>query len=309
MGSMLSRYVRFALLLEVLAYSAAGAWLHQSRGWSLFAVIASAVGIATGWRTLVLLASIGLGHAFRSPRRPQQRLDAAATLRYILRELRAWLVLAFAATPWDSRWLRPDPALAPTERMPVLVVHGYFVNRDSLRSLVSSLEARGIAPVFVPNFRTWFASIERFENEIHGAIERIAVGTGQPRLFVIAHSMGGLGMRAYLVRRGAARIAGLVTLATPHGGTSLAPLGAGENARQMRRGSVFLSELVRMEEMTRPPPTLSIYSVHDNIVAPQETSRLAWARNLAVAGEGHFAMLELPEVLDAVEQAWREAGA
>ena len=34
--------------------------------------------------------------------------------------------------------------------------------------------------------------------------------------------------------------------------------------------------------------------VHDNLVSPQDTSRLAWARNLAVAGVGHVSIIATP---------------
>ena len=47
-------------------------------------------------------------------------------------------------------------------------------------------------------------------------------------------------------------------------------------------------------------PALSVYTVHDNLVAPQDSSRLAWARNVAIAGVGHIAMLQDERVHEAV---------
>ena len=40
----------------------------------------------------------------------------------------------------------------------------------------------------------------------------------------------------------------------------------------------------------------SIWSAHDNLVAPQETSRLEGAKNIALAGLGHVAILFAPDV-------------
>lgn len=306
---MLSRYARFAQLLELTLYGVAGAWLYQVHGWSMAAIVALALANAFAVRLAIVATSIALGYRHRSPRDEANQLDARGTWRYLVGECRAWFVFNLVAVPWDRWWVRPDPPPTLTERVPVLLVHGYFSNRGYFRALVRALEAHGAGPVYTPNFRTWFASIEALEEEIHRAIEGITAATGQPRVFVVAHSMGGLGMRAYLVRRGAAKVAGLVTLATPHAGTALARFGSGENARQMRRGSVFLGELVRMEEMAPHPPTSSIWSCHDNLVAPQESSRLPWARNECVPGFGHISLLDAPEVHARVFAAMREAGA
>ena len=306
---MLSRYARFAQALELLLYLVAGAWLFQRWSWPLPAIFLAILGAIVLSRLVIVAFSIGLGHRHRSPRLPDHRLDARGWLRYAWREYLAWMEFNLLAVPWDRWWLRPDPPLAATDRMPVLLLHGYFASRGYFRGLARTLEANGAGPVYAPNFRTWFASIESFEEEIHAAVERIAAATGREKLFVITHSMGGLGIRAYLVRRGGRRIAGLVTLAAPHQGTALARFGSGENARQMRRGSVFLSELVRMEEMAAHPPTLSIYTRHDNLVAPQEASELSWARNVGLVGHGHLAMMEAPELEPLLVDAMRAAGA
>lgn len=306
---MLSRYARFAQLLELTLYVVAGAWLHQRHGWSVVAIVAAALLVLLAVRLVIVLTSVALGHRHRSPRDAAHQLDARGALRYFLGEYRAWLVFNLVGMPWDRWWVRPDPQPAPSDRMPMLLVHGYFSNRGYFRSLVRALEARGAGPVFAPNFRSWFASIEAQEEEVAAAIERITAATGQPRVFVVAHSMGGLAMRAYLVRRGAAKVASMVTLASPHGGTDLARFGSGENARQMRRNSVFLAQLTHMEETAPHPPALSIWSCHDNLVAPQESSRLPWARNECVVGLGHLSLLEAPEVHARVVAAMQDAGA
>src|SRR5258708_2818056 len=77
-------------------------------------------------------------------------------------------------------------------------------------------------------------------------------GTGEARVTVIAHSMGGLGARAYLRTHGAGRVRKLITIATPHHGTVHARFGAGDNARQMSRGSRFLEELREQEGLRGP---------------------------------------------------------
>jgi triacylglycerol esterase/lipase EstA (alpha/beta hydrolase family) len=119
--------------------------------------------------------------------------------------------------------------------------------------------------------------------------------------------MGGLGCRAYLTRHGGGRVARLVTLCSPHHGTALAPLGSGENARQMRIGSAFLMDLERRENGAAAVPTLCVYSCHDNLVAPYDSASLEWARNVAIAGRGHFEILGDEALFAAVEAEIRAA--
>jgi hypothetical protein len=64
----------------------------------------------------------------------------------------------------------------------------------------------------------------------------------------------------------------------------------GTNTRQMRRGSEWLRRHAGSPAADPPVPVLSVYSAHDNIVVPQDSSVLARGRNLALPGLGHMAM-------------------
>jgi hypothetical protein len=88
-----------------------------------------------------------------------------------------------------------------------------------------------------------------------------------------------------------------------------ARFGLGANARQMMRGSAFLAALRELEADGRHAcHVTSIYTPHDNLVAPQETSRLPWARNIAMPGRGHVEILGSAELLQALIAELREAG-
>src|SRR6185312_915916 len=110
-------------------------------------------------------------------------------------------------------------------------------------------------------------------------------------------SMGGLVARAYLRRHGHQHIARVITLGTPHHGTALAHLGPGSNAAQMRRDSEWLGSLAASEANTQRTLFSSIYSVHDNIIAPQDSSELPGARNLVFGAIGHVALGSHPEIM------------
>ena len=112
--------------------------------------------------------------------------------------------------------------------------------------------------------------------------------------------MGGVASRAYLRRHGIAKVARLVTLGSPHRGTRLARLGLGPNARQMRLGSDWLNAL----KAPLPAASVSIYSLHDNYVYPQQAcSTLDGAANMAIGGVGHLGMALSPRVLRSLQEA------
>jgi triacylglycerol lipase len=305
---MLARILRLAQGLELAAAIGIGAWLGERHGWSRSGVALAIVGWIVGVRLAVVCASSFLGWVYRSPRAADERIGLGAAVGMVLAEWRSLLAFNLFYLPWDRLALRADPLPRPTQHPPLLLVHGYFANRGCFRPLVRRLEALGVGPIFAPTFTTAFASIERFEVELTAAIERIAAGTGQSRLVVVAHSMGGLAARLHIARHGGSRIARLVTIASPHHGTALAAWGVGENAHQMRLGSAFLARLAQDEAAGGThPPTACILSPHDNLVAPQASGRLPWAEAIALPGFGHISILAsralLPVLLPQLDAA------
>ncbi|WP_171092172.1 alpha/beta fold hydrolase [Usitatibacter rugosus] len=304
---MLSTLVRAQLAAELLIAIALGAWLHRC-GWNLAAVGAFLVAVSLGVRLLIVVTSSLVAHANRSPREPGQQVGFTGGVRVVLDEWRAMLVDNFAWLPFESVLVRADPP-SGGPHVPVLTVHGYLSNRGLMRPVVDAMDRAG-AEVHTFNFRGLFGSIEPLVDQLEAEVQRLLAASGHPQVVLVCHSMGGLVTRAWLARHGAQRVARLVTIASPHHGTAIAKLGLGANARQMRQGSDFLRVLEAAEGGRGPAcPTTSIYSVHDNLVAPQETSRLPQATNIALHGWGHVGIVAAPPLHAAVVAALREAGA
>jgi len=232
-----------------------------------------------------------------SPIPPEHRLDATAGARLVLGEFRAtmltssWHMLRHRPAPWLSR----QPAQG---RLPVLLIHGYGCNGGYWRPLREMLMREGISHDAV-DLEPVTAGIDDYVDTVEAAVQRLLAATGAGRVVIVGHSMGGLVARAWLRQYGAAaeaRVARVVTIGTPHFGTVLAPFGIGQNAAQMRTDAAWLAQLDKDDRGRRALFT-SIWSWHDNIVAPQTSCRLPGAHNVALAGIGHVALGNDPQVL------------
>jgi hypothetical protein len=306
---MVAGYIRFQLFLELLAYLLIANWLHWLFGWGYGVLAALCVAAAILGRLLMVTITTTIGFAHRSPREKHHHVGPRGTIAMVLREWVAVIVNNFFRFPWHMLALRRDPAPVRDGRIPIVMVHGYFSNRGYFGPLVRALERRGVGPIFTPNFPSAFATIEKFTEQLAARIDEVVAATGQPQVILVCHSMGGLAARAYLCSHGAARVKKLVTIASPHHGTVHARFGAGPNARQMMLASDFLKELCGKEGEKGPEcGTTSIYSPHDNLVAPQDTSRLPWARNIAVPGRGHVDILASERLATLVAKELRECG-
>ena len=136
------------------------------------------------------------------------------------------------------------------------------------------------------------ARIDEYVDQLAARVKEICDGTSHQRVVLVCHSMGGLVARAWIARRGgAARVAKLITLGSPHHGTELARFGVGHNVRQMRYGNEWLSTLAADElGMGAGHTVVSISTENDNLVYPPESADLPGARNIRLKGVGHVSL-------------------
>jgi hypothetical protein len=229
--------------------------------------------------------------------------------------LRAWAaetvgaLRAFGwAMPW--RWRRyPDQLPADAwGRRGLVLVHGFVCNRGLWNPWWPRLLARGV-PCIALNLEPVFGSIDRYPALIEAAVQRLTQATGRAPLLV-AHSMGGLAVRAWMRDfDGDARSHGVVTVGTPHHGTWLGRCGRAPNTQQMCRQSPWLQALAAAEPGQRYQRFTCFYGHCDNVVFPASTATLPGADNRHLRGQAHVHMLQHPAVLDAVLQRLAEADA
>ncbi|HEY1960025.1 MAG TPA: alpha/beta fold hydrolase [Polyangiaceae bacterium] len=172
---------------------------------------------------------------------------------------------------------------------PVVLVHGYTQNRVDFVYISRFLRARGLGPIYGFNYFS-FADIRASSKRLARFVERVCKDTGSANVDLVCHSMGGLVARA-CIALAPGRVRRCVTIASPHSGVRFRGPILGRGGRQLRAGTPFLAEL---ETTPLGVPMLSIFSTHDNIVAPAPESasltRLG-GRDFIVDQVGHLAIL------------------
>jgi CheY-like chemotaxis protein len=296
-----ARRIAQCLLLLQLA-GAAGIAFAARHWWGAAPWTALALGLACVMlvRLAINMNNFVLSACFASPTPPDFHLTPAARLRLLAEEFRtsmlctSWLIPRATA----CRRIYPD-----SRAVPVLLVHGYGCNSGIWGYLVPRLDRNAISHASV-DLEPVGGPIDGYVPALQAAVEELCAATGATQVAIVAHSMGGLVARAWMRAHGSARVARLITLGTPHHGTSLANFGPGANAAQMRRprgaANDWLRELGASEDAARRALITSIFSHHDNIVSPQTSSVLEGARNIALGGVGHVALGCNGRVLDTV---------
>ncbi|OKK06036.1 lipase [Streptomyces sp. CB03234] len=213
---------------------------------------------------------------------------------------------------------RRPPTTTPTggrgAHPPTVLLHGFIDNRSVFVLLRRSLARHGRRHVESLNYSLLTCDIRAAAELLGRHVEEICDRTGHGEVDIVGHSLGGLIARYYVQRLGGdRRVRTLVTLGTPHSGTTAAPLaGAHPLVRQMRPGSSVVREL------SEPAPHcrtrfVSFWSDLDQWMVPVETARIDHpdliARNVRVSGIGHLALPVHPAVAAGIREVLECDGA
>jgi triacylglycerol esterase/lipase EstA (alpha/beta hydrolase family) len=290
MWTAVSLALAYAAIFASYAWWAAGRLAAGAPAWP-FVLALPLVYVAVPF--LFVLAWFALAHVWRAERPDDTRLTSRERARLFVAE---FLTVAGNAPRMIAyRLLLPDPPPAKSD-VPILLVHGVLCNAGVWHPFARWLRARGMGPVYAISYGPPLASIEVFAQQVAQKIDAILAATGARRVMVIAHSMGGLVMRAYLRDFGGAKIARLITLGTPHEGSMHAWLAMGVCLAQMRPGNAWLAALG--PPPADAPPIVSLWSWHDSMIAPQTSSRIDFGENVELAGVAHNALLRDPAVFE-----------
>ncbi|HSC08716.1 MAG TPA: alpha/beta fold hydrolase [Steroidobacteraceae bacterium] len=298
---MAARFWRCVLGCELFV-AAMIAWLcTPARDWP--AALALALGLFVAMQFLLVGASLLAARLTGG----KTRSGTGYGLRAWVSESLHFLHVQLAMSAPRAGAARRCPPSEPAQR-PLLMLHGILCNHAVWRRLGRRLAAAGFAPITAPDFEPLDAGIDDYR----ACAERELLALhGQCRapVAIVAHSMGGLVARSLLATLGPEVISGVVTVASPHHGTTLARCLPLAGARQMRPDSEWLAALNAAQEGRFPVPLTSIHGREDNLVVPAQSAVLRGAESCELRGLGHFGLLRSRRSLEAIVNALvRHAG-
>lgn len=215
------------------------------------------------------------------------------------------LVVAIAAVVVAHRFERRGVPAADRPG-PVLLVPGYGGNTGSLAPLAARLSAAGhqVTVVALPGDGTGdlAAQASTVDSYVTAALAT-PQGRSTGSVDIVGYSAGGVVARLWVQRYdGVHRARRVVTLGSPHHGTSLAAAGTvlapgacPTACQQLAPGSSLLAGLA--SPVPVPPAWLAIWTADDQTVTPPESANLDGATDLeiqSVCGELQVSHGELP---------------
>jgi triacylglycerol lipase len=180
---------------------------------------------------------------------------------------------------------------------PIVLVHGYFQNRVDFLYLAKRLRAAGSGQLYGCNF-FWPQRFEASSVNVLDFVDAVRKRTGAEKVDLLTHSSGGL-LALDLLAEKPEWVRRTCVIAIPWRGVPWRGPVIGPSGTQLRRDSTYAKS--RPAEIVGGP-VLSIYSAHDNLVHPKETSQIAGAQVTLreVENLGHLTVLFDREVGDAV---------
>ena len=172
---------------------------------------------------------------------------------------------------------------------PVLLVPGYGGGTGTVRSLADVLTTAGRDATVVDLPGDGTGDLNDSADALGRAVDAALARTGEKSVDVVGYSAGGLVARLWVADGDAGVVRRVVTLGSPHHGTTLADLAGGlapgqcpVGCQQMVTDSALLAGLNDGDETPEGPTWVSIWTTQDETVTPPDSARLDGALNLPV---------------------------
>jgi triacylglycerol lipase len=215
-----------------------------------------------------------------SPQRRRLVLGAGGLALLLIMTVAVIAVIRVTATS------HPVPQSAPG---PVLLVPGYGGNVDSLQPLAAALRSAGRTVVIVEPVGDGTGDLRMQAEHLAEVAEQVRDDAGATSVDVIGYSAGGVVARLWVRDEGGAEVARRVlTLGSPHHGTSQAALGAefaggcSDACEQLAPDSNLLRRLNAGDETPAGPLWATVRSTGDQVVTPIDSAALSGALNVLV---------------------------
>lgn len=192
------------------------------------------------------------------------------------------VALALLLAPFGRH--RPEPPLhggRALDRVPTLLVHGLYHNTSAWQLFRRRLASAGLPLTRAFGYSSFGPAYADIAQELAGEIRAMAAQSPTGRILLVGHSLGGLLIRSACAEAGVcALVAGIVTLGTPHRGSTLAGrLAVGRLGRSLDRSGAALVSLEGRAQC--PTPALSLFTPVDGMVQPLSGSLLTPEQELS----------------------------
>lgn len=196
------------------------------------------------------------------------------------------------------------PGRATRGPRPIIVLHGYAMNRANFLPLARRLARNRLGPVL--GFEYWtLGKVSSAAARLGAFVERVCEAHGADRVDLIGHSMGGVVSRYYVALGGGApRVRSLITLGSPHGGCDLSVFGVGRPVKELKYDSELLNRL-DAAGLPRGTAFTAIWSRADCLVPSPRAAALRGAEQIVFDDLGHLALISSRRVAEVIVERLR----
>ncbi|HEX2583472.1 MAG TPA: alpha/beta fold hydrolase, partial [Chlamydiales bacterium] len=182
---------------------------------------------------------------------------------------------------------------------PILLIHGYCNDGSAWSYLKHRLAKENIGPIYTMDLSVPFRSICEYAMEVKEKAAQIREETNRSDLILIGHSMGGLVSSLYTTDFAPPEtVTDVITIGSPLGGTHVAKIGIGPNAKEMKCRSELISQLHVKIAKERFSRFYHIATNTDQLVIPCQSALLRNnpSREFLFEDIGHASLLFSPRV-------------
>jgi pimeloyl-ACP methyl ester carboxylesterase len=207
--------------------------------------------------------------------------------------------MALAVSALRPTGFLPLPGARAKGPRPIIVLHGYAMNRANFAVLAHRLAAAGLGPIF--GFEYWtLGRVAAGARQLGWFIDQVREATGAAEVDLVGHSMGGVVARYYLAFGGGdPHVHRLITLGSPHFGTDVSAVGIGHASRELILGSQLVTRLAASAALQHARVT-TILSESDVLVPAAKQPPIAGAERIVYPDLGHVSLLGSRRVAAAI---------
>ncbi|MEU4741795.1 alpha/beta fold hydrolase [Actinosynnema sp. NPDC023658] len=190
--------------------------------------------------------------------------------------------------------LVPVPAANAATSTPVVFVHGYTGNASNWVTAQSVFRSAGWSSdrLFAYEYNSYGDNVANARG-LATFVDRVKSQTGQAKVAIVNHSMGGLVSQYYLkVLGGNTNVSHLASIAgANHGTTAAGACLAFITCQQMYPGSSFIGQISSGDETPGSTRYATWYSPCDGVILPYTSTPLSGATNNYVLCQNHIGFL------------------